>query len=594
MLYRIMLVREKAMNVLKVLTAMAISSVKRASDQRRRFAPVRVRVFVPRMLSILLLLVVGECMPRSAHAQERRNNRYEDLVTLFQEWRAFQKPPLVDGISDYSAPAMTKQHQALPELQRRLASLDTTGWPVAQKVDYHLVKAEMNGLDFDHRVRRPWARNPAFYTMIFPDQSDVPAHEGPVIHGAIDLWTYSLPLSQKSAAELGAQMRTIPKLLEQARANLVENARDLWNGGIRSMKQQSKDLDEWAAKVAGSGGKLSAEIQAAREVTDAFCAWLEKEAHSKTGPSGVGVENYNWYLQNVQLIPYTWQEEVTIMRRELARAHAALRLEENRNRKLPQPAPVASPEEYDRRFNEAVTEYMAFLNEQEIVPIRDYMDAALRARVGSFSPAKNGRREFFSEVSYRDPVVMRTHGYHWIDLARMSREPHPSPIRGVPLLYNIFAGRAEGLATGMEEMMMHAGLFDERPHARELIWILLAQRAARALGDLYMHSNEWTLAQAVKFASAWTPRQWLPEEGNTVWFEQHLYLQQPTYGTSYVIGKIEIEQLLADRACQLGEAFTLKRFMDELTGAGVIPVSLIRWELTGMTDGFSRQALSTR
>jgi hypothetical protein len=33
-------------------------------------------------------------------------------------------------------------------------------------------------------------------------------------------------------------------------------------------------------------------------------------------------------------------------------------------------------------------------------------------------------------------------------------------------------------------MMLHAGMFDARPRTRELIYILLAQRAARALGDL--------------------------------------------------------------------------------------------------------------
>ncbi|MGH7496645.1 MAG: DUF885 family protein [bacterium] len=542
---------------------------------------------MPQILAILLLFVAG-CIPQSASAQERKSNRYEDLVTLFEEWRTFQKPTLVDGIPDYSAAAMAKQHQALPELQRRLANLDTTGWPVTQKVDYHLVKAEMNGLDFDHRVRRPWARNPAFYTMIFPDQSDVPAHEGPVIYGAIELWTYSFPLTSERAAELGAQIRTIPKLLERAKLNLVENARDLWNAGMRSLKQQSADLDGLATKVAGSGNAFAREVQAAREATDSFCAWLQKESASKTGASGVGIENYNWYLKNVQLVPFTWQEEVTIMQRELARAHAALRLEEHRNRKLPQPVPVATAEEYDRRFNEAVTEYMAFLREEEVVSIREYMDAALRERIGSFSPAKNGRREFFAEVSYRDPVVMRTHGYHWFDLARMQHQPHPSPIRRGPLLYNIFVSRAEGLATGVEEMMMHAGLFDKRPRARELIWVLLAQRAARALGGLHMHSNEWTMAQAIQFASKWTPRGWLAEDGDLVLFEQHLYLQQPMYGSSYITGKIQIEQLLAERSRQLGETFTLKRFMDELNAAGVIPVSLIRWELTGEGTEFPR------
>ncbi len=540
-----------------------------------------------------LFILIADGALKSVSSAARPASRYEDLVALFQDWRAFQKPPLANDIFDYSAQAMAQQHRALAAYQQRLAAIDTSGWPISQRVDYHLVNAEMNGLDFDHRVRKPWVQNPAFYVMIFPEQSDVPAHEGPVIYGAVDLWMYAFPLSPQQATALAAQIRAIPPALAQAKNNLTGNARDLWVAGIRSMKQQSTDLSELARKVGATHNSLVQEIRAAREATDTFCAWLEQQAPSKTGPSGVGVENYNWYSRNVQLVPFTWQEEVTIMQRELARAHAALRLEEHRNRKLPQPVPVATAEEYDRRFNEAVTEYMAFLRDQEIVSIRDYMDDALRARIGAFSPANNGRREFFAEVSYRDPVVMRTHGYHWFDLARMQHEPHASPIRRVPLLYNIFVSRAEGLATGVEEMMMHAGLFDERPRARELIWILLAQRAARALGGLHMHSNAWTMAQAISFASKWTPRGWLAEDGDLVRFEQHLYLQQPMYGSSYIIGKIQIEQLLAERSRQLGEAFTLKRFMDELNAVGVIPVSLIRWELTGEADEIGRWSATT-
>ena len=195
---------------------------------------------------------------------------------------------------------------------------------------------------------------------------------------------------------------------------------------------------------------------------------------------------------------------------------------------------------------------MAFLNDRGIMTVKDYMDPALRARLGRFNP---GPREFFAEVDYRDPEVMRTHGYHWFDKARMVHEPHPSPIRQGPLLYNIFNTRTEGHATGWEEMMLQAGMFDARPRSRELIYILLAERAARALGDLRMHSNEFTLEQAADFASAHTPRGWLSLKGNLVRGEQHLYLQQPGYGTSYVIGKIEIEQLLAARKRQLGDAF---------------------------------------
>jgi uncharacterized protein (DUF885 family) len=130
-------------------------------------------------------------------------------------------------------------------------------------------------------------------------------------------------------------------------------------------------------------------------------------------------------------------------------------------------------------------------------------------------------------------------------------------------------------------MMLQAGMFDARPRSRELIYILLAQRAARALGDLRMHANEWTLEEAAKSTAANTPRGWLRLEGNLVRAEQHLYLQQPAYGTSYLVGKMQIEQMMAARRRQLGDQFTIRRFMDEFDAAGLIPASLVHWELTG-------------
>ncbi|HEY3129577.1 MAG TPA: DUF885 family protein, partial [Acidobacteriota bacterium] len=352
----------------------------------------------------------------------------------------------------------------------------------------------------------------------------------------------------------------------------------------------SADLARLESQLTDATPDLQAGVQQAREATDAFATWLDSQAASKRAPSGVGIDNYNWYLKNVQLVPHTWQQEVTLMERELARAGVSLALEEQRNGRLPQQVPIASAAEYDRRFNSAVTEYMAFLKEHEIMTIRDYMDPALRARVGKFSP---GPREFFAEVDYRDPEVMRTHGYHWFDKGRMANEPHEDPIRRGALLYNIFNTRTEGHATGWEEMMTQAGMFDARPRTRELIYILLAERAARALGELRMHSNEFSLEQAAAFASANTPRGWLSLSGKLVRDEQHLYLQQPGYGTSYLIGKIEIEKLLAERRRQMGENFSMKRFMDEFNAVGLVPASLLRWELTGqMPDDVKRMLTS--
>ncbi len=507
-----------------------------------------------------------------------RSTRYEDLVSFFREWRSFQQPKLMDGVPDYGAGVMAAQQRELASWRRRLAAIDPSGWPVARQADYHAVRAELNGLDFDHRVLKPWANNPAFYVTVFTEESDQPAREGPFASGAVELWTYEFPLSAERAAQLDAGIRAIPGLLSQAKSNLTGGGRDLWIYGAQSLRRQSADLKRLASRVNGAASNLQADVERARLATDDLIAWLDSRAASKTGPSGVGIGNYDWYLKNVQLVPYTWREEVALMERELGRAQALLTMEEQKNAKLPPQAPIATAEEYSRRFDAAIREYIAFLRDHEILEVRDFMEPALRARIGSFS---SGPREFFGEVDYRDPEVLRTHGYHWFDKAWMARLPHPSPIRREPLLYNIFNTRTEGHATGWEELMMQAGMFDARPRSRELVYILIAQRAARALGELRMHANQATLEQAAAFACANTPRGWLRMDGELVREEQHLYLQQPGYGTSYLIGKIEIEKLLSERKQQLGDGFRMKRFMEDFNAAGLIPASLIRWELTG-------------
>lgn len=541
---------------------------------------------IPRCTAALLCAAATACAPPDPDPPPDAvtPGTYEDLVTLFADWRAFEAPAFVSGVPDYSADAMAAQYAELPGWRARLDAIDPESWPVAQQIDWHLVRAEMNGLDFDHRVRRPWARNPAFYLSIFAARSDVPAHEGPVHHGWIDLWTYDYPLSAEAAADLAARIGTIPALLEQARTNLTGDAHDLWVAGLRSFRAQARDLDALAGRVAGTSGSLDAAIAAARTATDEFHDWIESLAESKTGPSGVGRDNYTWYMRNVHLVAYSWEEQVTLMRRELARAHSSLRLEEHRNRGLPELERIASAGEYDRRLNESVTEYMRFLEDDRIQTVEDWMDPALRAKNGAFTPAAPGEiRNFFSEVNYRDPIVLRAHLHHWIELAAMVEAPHPSVLRSTPLLYNIWDARSEGLATGMEEMLMHAGLLDGKPRSRELVWIMLAQRAARALSGLYLHGNVFDMEEAVAHSTEWTPRGWLPDAA-LVRNEQHLYLQQPGYGTSYLTGKIQIEELMAEWAIQEGDDFTMRRFFDAFFAAGVIPVVLTRWEMTGTRD----------
>ena len=507
---------------------------------------------------------------------------YAALLALYQDWRAFERPQMREGAPDYSAAAMARKQAELATYQARCAAIDASHWTIAQQVDYQLVRAEMNGLDFDLRVLKPWERDPAFYHTLKTEQSDTPSHEGPNHYGLVELWTYSFPLSAADAQRLARELSVIPPLLKQARGNLTGNAHDLWITGTGTMKLQLDELRDLEAKTTQSAPELKKAIGAASAATREFVSWLESQAPAKTGPSGVGKENYTWSQQHVHLLPLTWDEEVTLLRRELARAHSALAFEEQRNRGLPELKPAQNAAEYHARAEAAITKYMAFLKDREMLRIEPYLDPAMRAHIGDYVP--EAQRNFFQIASHIEPMTLFAHFYHWFDHAWMVHEPNASPIRRGPLLSNIWDTRSEGMATAMEELILHAGYYDDNPRAREIVWIMLAQRCARGLASLYAQANEFDVARAKAFQVEWTPRGWMRPDLDLLGFEQQLYLRQPGYGSSYVTGKALIDELIKDRAHQLGKDFSVRGFFDELNSGGLIPVSMIQWQLTGRLD----------
>jgi hypothetical protein len=522
-------------------------------------------------------------------------NSYASLVRLFEQWRDFERPTLKGGVADYTAAAMAGKAAALLQWRRRLDAIETRGWAVDQLTDYKLVAAEMNGLDFNLRVLRPWARDPAFYVSVWSSRTDVPAREAPAAYPEIELYNFHFPLSPVAQRELRAKIGAIPALLIEAKENLKEsNAHDLWTFGEQELRNQSQALKSLQAgtlivstlegnqqaDMTGAAPALRRSIGAARQATDEFIGWLEQMAPGKTGPSGVGKDNYTWYQQNVHFVPFNWEEEVVVVRRELERAQASLRLEEHNNRNLPQLEPAADAEAFDRLAHARLDKFVDFLIRQEIIPDKPYIKAALEPQIGHFVPEE--KRVFFTRVTHREPMLLLSHDYHWLDLARMRDEPNPSPIRRLASLSNIWDNRAEGFATAFEELMMHAGLYDDNPRAKELVWIMLANRAARGLASLYVQANELTLEQAGQFHAQWTPRGWANAKDQLTAFEQLLYLRQPGYGTSYVTGKIFLDRLLTEYSHQqelAGKPFVLREFLDRFNREGMIPVPLMETEM---------------
>lgn len=534
---------------------------------------------------LVVSLVFGFTDSPGVEAQEEKaGSTYADLEALFFEFREFAEPKVVSGVPDYSAAAMNEQARALSSFQQRLSAFDLSGWPIPHLVDYHIVRAEMNGLEFYQRVLRPWARDPCFYSLR-PGMTD------PFGWSGAFRVPRRLPLSSEESAELLEKLRAVQIVFKQAPVNLTEAAGDLAFLAMHYLDGDSAIMAKLAAALRDHHPDIVPEINKARAAIDDYHAWLKDNYSRMTASAGIGVADYNWWLKYVHLFPYTWEECRNIVELEDNRVITFLKLEENRNRRLPPLKPVSSQGEYKERVKEALDHVLNFIREEEIFTVQDYLDldGYWDNRKQAFDRPWPEAHDYFKYFAHREPVPEETHEAIGHDFEWQRLEHDDRSIRGTRRLYFIEWIRDEGWAFGLEELLMHAGYLDERPRrGREIVYQQAAFRTCRALADLRMHSRELSLQEAMDFCVGCAPHGELLDNSPHLWNEMKTTLRIPGWHMGMVVGKAQFIKLFHDRAQQLGDQFVLKDFLDEFLGAGFIPMSLIRWELTGYDDEIRR------
>jgi len=529
------------------------------------------------VFTFIICLTLFYCSSGNSEADAVANSDYADLVSLFKDFREFQKPKMTTSVPDYTAAAMEDQKRGLKNFQGRLSAMDIHEWPVSQQVDYHLVRAEMNGMDFYQNVLKPWSRDPVFY---LPSQGGA----GPVIDIHLRIRT-GFPLPKEKLAEFSKTLKAIPKIYKQAEGNLTEAAGDLATIAIHYIEREASRYQRLASRLADHHPDLVPYCEQARDAVRNYGKWLEANKSKMTAPAGIGVENYNWWLKNVHLFPYTWEECQLIVEHEYSRIITFLKLEEQRNRKLPPLVVANTAEEYYRRLDEALNYVLEFLRNEEILTVPDWLISE------DYSDPNDSTRSLPTSPSIdhkareREVLPGETHEFigHLFDERRLERDNRP--IRGVHRLYNMDWIRSEGWAAGLEELLMQAGVLDNRPRrGREIEYLMNASHMSLSLPDFKMHSNEITFDEARRLCAEIMPYDWSHEDEPMVWYEQQSNLRFPAFHTGVVMGKAQFMKLFRERAMQLGDKFVLRDFIDEFLAAGMIPISLTRWEMTGYED----------
>lgn len=508
---------------------------------------------------------------------------YDEFVAFFTEFHAWRTARPADGLVDYSPAAMDRRRAELRAFQARLPDFAVASWDRHKQVDYLAVRAQMDLEDFTLNVTKPWARDPGMYV------------------DEIQRLAYTeLPLDGEALATFRAQLLSIPAKLAQARINLDSVAGDyadlalhnLSNGdgvghGMPYRAVEPAGLIGWFADLRGRAEQqqpdLVADIQAAEQAIIEFRDWLAANRPSMTAQAGVGRAAYDWFLTNVRLMPYDSDDIVTLAQRELERHWAFYTTERHRNRELPELELARSAEEYEAQLAGTDAMIRRWLAEEEILTIPDYMPGTYQ-EMGYNAPwiVRDGGPMFWEQVQFRDASPDHLHATfpgHRFDGHAARRVQHP--IRA----HISDSGRTEGWGFYLEETSLQLGLFDERPRTRELIYIFGLFRAARTIGDVRMQRNEMSVEQVMEFWKEWTPYL----DDNVARVDAGIYIRRPPgYGMTYTIGMMQLQRLLVDRKRQLGDSFSLREFHDYLLNTGRLPVSLLRYDLTGYDDEVSR------
>ena len=507
-----------------------------------------------------------------------------DLFGEFVEWRTkVSRSNLALDPERYDKAAVTARVARLREMRRRFDALETSGWSVPRRVDYLAVRAQLDREQFRLRVSRPWARDPGFYV-------------DPLLRIAFT----DLPVDAQAEARLGAQLDAVTDWLALARDNLDEGAAAYAELALRNLTRHDgvghghpyretppagvigwyRDLLERARTDQPS---LVGPIEEALAAIRAFEAWLGDARSDMTAEAGVGARAFDWYLRNVKLMPYSGDEVIALAARELERLRAFYALERVGNRHLPEIRLPQNGRQYRQRVARTDAAIREFITETEFITVPDYIPDDFE-EMGFNVPwiQRDGGPNYWEQIQYRDPSPDHWHAVipgHRFDGMVAARDEHP--IRR----HIADAGRVEGWATYLEEVPLQLGFYDDKPRVRELIYNFGIFRAVRTIGDVKLQRNQTNPERVAGFWMDHTP--WLDDDVARV--DAEIYLRRPPgYGISYTIGAFQIQQLLADRQRQLGEEFELGDFHDRIMDAGRIPISLLRWEMTGLDDEIER------
>jgi uncharacterized protein (DUF885 family) len=523
----------------------------------------------------------------------------DKLANDFWAWRAKYAPFTGDdvnrierpgGVRDWSRSSIDSQRKDLGEFEARWKKLDANTRPIQQQVDYRLIGSALARVRWELDINPRWKRDPNFYVA----QTLTPVVEALTAPG---------PYDPTRSREILTRIENIPSILQQGVVNLDKPPAPFATVTIEGLENIRPRLRQMATALLKSTTlkeqKLNSATDRAADALDRFREKLRVMLPSLPNEMALGRDAYVFFLKNIALMPYSPEELLAMGRQEWNRAVAFEAFEKNRNKNVP---PLKIADNIDDWIKDAAAKELQirrFLEDHGILTVPNWvqhytlrpMPEYLRALQGFgemddfTSPSRlnenciryvtepSGKLGYFWQATAEDPQPIIVHEGipgHYFQLCLSWK--HDDPIRR----HYYDSGANEGIGFYAEEMMLQAGLFDDSPHTREIIYNFMRLRALRVEVDVKLALGEFTLDQAAKYL-----QEKVPMDEQTARQEAIAFATGPGQAITYQIGKLQIIKFLADGRMREGGKFNLRSLHDFVWKNGNVPIALQERELLG-------------
>lgn len=533
----------------------------------------------------------------------QNNVEIQNFAKEFFNWRTTTQPVTGDDIPrverpdkwipDYSPEALKEYREKYIQFNNKLKNLTRDGWSKSDSVDYLLLHSAIERVNWELNILKLPNRNPDFYVH----QTLGSVYELLLIHSPID---------RKRAENIILRLNSFNKTIQSAKANLnepVSSFADIALGSLKDIKSRLYKMRDALNDLfpVDLNAQLNSAVELAIMALEDYKKWIEEEKPFMQTSFNVGREGYEYFLQNIALMPYSPEELLIMGKQEWDRSVAFDIYEKQRNKYFPELQIFSSAEEQmetERMDEEAIRN---FIQEKNILTIPDWVQHYRFVKIPSYLiPVSMGvRDDLTSETRLNEDAVRYVTepspnmGFFTLATAKDTR-----PLilhEGIPGHYfqlvlswtnpdrirrRFFdSGANEGIAFYVEELLLQYGLFDDSPRTREIIYSFMRLRALRVDVDINLAIGNYSIEQAGEYLASTVPMD-LP----TGLQEAGFFAYNPGQAISYQVGKLQILSLIAEAKVIMGEEFNMKHFHDYLMENGNVPIALLRWEYLDLKD----------